>query len=203
MLNPAVLKPLWRAQTIKWEELGEKHLDTIVSMTKEVALKLFNMTSIKFGLTAGAKEKLETAILAFEETERKATMAKLHEECVRNNTMALQTTNPMFLATVSEARLQRFRQALARYQRVHPPKGFIAQTFGDVESTIDYNTWAILDGSLTGIEALFNEIHHHGSRSLNIEDEIHDILKAYYEVRITLTASYVCLPFNRSLYKTS
>lgn len=43
------------------------------------------------------------------------------------------------------------------------------------------NDWVVIDGHR--LEQLFDEVHPRATR--NTEDEIHDLLKAYYEVTIS------------------
>lgn len=80
----------------------------------------------------------------------------------------LQTSDPAFLENVDKARLVRFQAALYRYQR---------------ESTTTKKTQAnknqlVID--LRNASALFDELHISNSR--NLEHEIHDTLKAYYDI---------------------
>lgn len=40
------------------------------------------------------------------------------------------------------------------------------------------------------VQDLFNELHPNGARAQNVEDEIHDLLKAYYEVCLSFTSPF-------------
>ena len=90
--------------------------------------------------------------------------------------MALQTNNPEFDTKVRFARMTRFSQALGRYISLYPPSKFTSLGLGN------RSDYAIIDEA--HIPALFNELHPNGSRSQNVEDEIHDLLKAYYEITL-------------------
>ena len=51
MLNPAVLKPLLNKQTSNWQTLGEEYLERLVTMTTDVALKIFDKACQDAGAT--------------------------------------------------------------------------------------------------------------------------------------------------------
>lgn len=103
-------------------------------------------------------------------------MEKLNSLCLRNANMALQTTNPEFDRKVQEARKDRFIQALVRYRADFPALSFSKDIPKHLQNC------AFIDDQHVG--HLFNQLHPHGSRSQNVEDEIHDLLKAYYDVTL-------------------
>lgn len=83
----------------------------------------------------------------------------------------LQTNNPAFEQKISEARRIRFHSALERYRK---------SKFDSVEGN-ENETELQLVIDMRDTTSLFNELHF--SNSQNLEDEIHDILKAYYEIQ--------------------
>jgi len=190
MVNPAVLKPLYRLQTQKWEGIAEKHLEKIVLTTTDVALRIFGIVSEQFGLTRRAKEQLQARILTFQENGMSTAMAKLRELCEHNRTMALQTTDDAFSTRIYDAKLQRFGLGFGRFRDAHPPQKYMAMLPGDVitkgglQVSNAFSAWVIVDKD--NVSALFEEVHPQGRRSQmatqNIQDEIHDILEAYYMV---------------------
>ena len=192
MLNPAVLKPLWAKQTKKWREIAEDHLNTIISLATAVALRIFEYASNSVAITERAKSKLVGIITSFAETDKAKYMQQLHDLCHRNATMALQTVDPAYGVKIRAAQQQRFSFALGRFHVSHPPKNTLAQLLpGEGRAVLDtadatevYRHWIIVHESHS--TELFNEIHPHGARSQNIEDEIHDILRAYYDVSLVL-----------------
>lgn len=184
MLNPAVLKPLWKSQTSKWQGLSEKHLNEIISITEEVTLKIFHRVSQQCALPARAASKLEGEILEFSRKSKQQALSALHVLCHKNANMALQTTNPDFQKRVRESQQCRFKQAIQRYSLGMPALDFIKQKDTNAPSaglTAAAKEWAIVDIGSMGM--LFNEMHPNGERAQNTEDEIHDILRAYYDVR--------------------
>ncbi|KAH6666614.1 P-loop containing nucleoside triphosphate hydrolase protein [Halenospora varia] len=188
MLNPAVLRPLWRKQTSKWQDLSQKHLEQLVSLTTNVALKLFHQACLDVGTTDRVKNGLEVELLSFAESSRREVMNKLAQMIEKNQTMALQTHNPLFLLKVRESQAARFTAAIDRYRRACPPVGFLASLVNEggapkvAIKEEGYADWAIVNKG--HLEALFNELHPSGERKQNVEDEVHDLLKAYYDVTL-------------------
>jgi hypothetical protein len=156
-------------------------------------------------MTERASSKIHDKILDFSKESESYIMEQLKTLCEKNATMALQTTNPDFINGVRAARLKRFQAALMRFRQSNSPRWHMAQlsTIQGFDSkglqlaqTIT-DEWAIIDGKNieSGATALFDEMHPNGKRSQNTEDEIHDILKAYYDVRPFLHFSFLFLPF--------
>lgn len=183
MLNPTVLKPLWVKQTSKWFALGEEHLKKLVTMTTDVAIKIFSEATRNIDVTERTKHRLEQKISDFGVQERKVVLSKLADLCHKNATLALQTNNPQFEQNVNKARAKRFEGALDRYRNANPPSRFLTRLFNQDALAAGpevYERWAIVDDDY--VKNLFNEIHPYGERAQNTQDEIHDLLKAYYDV---------------------
>lgn len=197
MLNPAVLKPLWKKQTSKWQTIGDLHLEAIIKSTRTVSLSLFDLATANKKMTARARQKLEAIIIAFAERGRTTVKQQLEEVCTMNATMAMQTTDKRFDEKVRNARDQRFRQALGRFWITHPTSEFVKKIpqvkdhRGATEAEIAAfcEKWIVVQQD--DIADLFNEIHPQGSRSQNVEDEIHDILRSYYEIEIENFSAHV------------
>ena len=185
MLNPAVLKPLWVKQTSKWLSLGESYLNSIVDKTTEIATRILCAVAMDINITMRTKAKLEKVIEDFGVAQRKK-VTEQHQDLVHKHaTLALHTNNPQFIANVRKARSMRFEQALERYRLANPPVQFLTHLFSRDNQTFAagpeaYDRWAIVDDD--SALKLFNEIHPYGQRSQNTEDEIHDLLKSYYDV---------------------
>jgi hypothetical protein len=185
MLNPSVLKPLLRKQTSKWHQLAEDYLNKVVDTTTKTALKIFDKTCHDSDTTSRTRAGLEDKIMAFSEDSRTRVLAQLKQLCDRNARMALHTDTHDFLSAVRQAQISRFTAALTRYKTSHPASTFIRtlQTPDNPKLAAGpdaYESWAVVDVNF--VQGLFNEIHPQGDRSQNVEDEIHDLLRAYYEV---------------------
>ncbi|EPE35352.1 P-loop containing nucleoside triphosphate hydrolase [Glarea lozoyensis ATCC 20868] len=176
VLNPCVLHPLWRIQTQKWQSLTRDHLSKLITRTSEVSILLFRQACKEVGVSERTVFGLEKQLAGFERQSRQDVMNKLDLLCTRNANMALQTNNPEFDYKVRKARELRFSQALERYIALHPPSTF---SFAKLTTS---KPCAIVDDD--HIATLFNELHPNGARSQNVEDEIHDLLRAYYEITI-------------------
>jgi hypothetical protein len=200
MLNPAVLKPLWVKQTSRWYAHGEAHLKELVSQTTDVAIKIFSEVTKVIEMSERTRHKLERVITGAGSQAREKVLIQLRDLCHQNATLALQTNNPQFEQRVNAARALRFRGALERYRKANPPDIFLAQLLsqGQGQSSaynvpLNFNVneqWAIVDSS--SITKLFDEIHPYGERAQNTQDEIHDLLKAYYDVGLLSNLAPPC-----------
>ncbi|TVY40800.1 Dynamin-A [Lachnellula subtilissima] len=186
MLNPAVLKPLLRKQTSKWQALGEEYLERLVTMTTDVSLKIFEKACMNVGTTERTRAGLQERLLALAEDSRKEVLQKMRSLCEKNASMALQTDTDDFLRKVRQAQMMRFINALQRYKTSNPLSTFVRSLTKDGSTLAtgpeNYGDWAVVDEKSIG--SLFNEIHYAGDRRENVEDEIHDLLKAYYELAL-------------------
>ncbi|TVY46890.1 Dynamin-A [Lachnellula occidentalis] len=186
MLNPAVLKPLLRKQTSKWQALGQEYLERLVTMTTNVALKIFEEACNNAGTTERTRAGLQERLLTLAEDSRKEVLQKLRSLCEKNANMALQTDTDDFLRKVRQAQMMRFINALQRYKTSNPSSNFVRSLNKDGSALAtgpeSYENWAVVDEKSIG--SLFNEIHYAGDRRENVEDEIHDLLKAYYELAL-------------------
>lgn len=183
MLNPAVLKPLLRTQTSKWPILGESYLSRLLTITKYVALAIFDKACVDTGATERTRAGLRDRLLRMVEVSRVEVIGELRALCDKNARMALQTDTDDFMARVRAAQMMRFADALQRYKTSNPSSNFIGSLTKDgaLGAGPDvYAGWTIVDPSTTA--ALFNALH--SSSAQNIEDEIHDLLKAYYEIAL-------------------
>lgn len=90
----------------------------------------------------------------------------------------LQTSNTAFEEKVAEARFLRFQAALERYRLSKQPKS--TSLFGASDTAASENSDLQFTVDMRETAALFAELHMSNSR--NLENEIHDTLKAYYEI---------------------
>lgn len=187
MVNPAVLKPLLKMQASKWEDLAKEHLERLAHLTNEAVLGILKLACEDLGAAPYTREELERLVLKFATNARKRALEELSRQCRQEFTHHLQTSNPAFINNVKEAQLLRFGAALDRYTQRHPPETFLVNlspkkdpmSVGSLPHV--YQSWAIISPDTIGV--LFAEMHSHTEQ--NTQDEIHDLLKAYYEVRRT------------------
>jgi hypothetical protein len=184
MMNPAIMKPLFQKQSSRWEGLGESHLNWVISKTTEVAIKIMDHICRQFSVPGGTRMELKEFISKFQDEARERAIEELKRFCPDTFFgFPLQTTNELFIQKVTSAQRLRFRAALARYQKKIPPTTFLVSLLPDQNPTNIANipsifgSWAIID--LNDIDELFKQMHPRGVQ--NMEDEIHDLLKAYYE----------------------
>jgi hypothetical protein len=186
MINPAVLKPLFRKQAIKWPGIAEKHLENLANLTEEVVLCILRVACEKSDAADYTHEELKQIVLKFVKEARSSAMEKLGKFQWEEHSLPLHTNNPAFSESVKEAQLLRFKAALERYAKKNSPRNFMLslapENPGSIESIPpQWKNWIIINPNT--IDALFGELHSHTEK--NTQDEIHDLLKAYYEVRLT------------------
>lgn len=222
MMNPAVVKPLFKKQTSKWVYFGEEYLNTLISETFDVAMRILSHMCEENGVSTNTKVELEEFILKFRQEAGSRAIQKLKDFYHESITNPLHTNNETFVLKVKKAQRLRFKAALERYQKTHPAVNFL-QSFGSNtdlkersgEATQPSNgfgapsnlafsfgapggfgassgfgapklnatsnpTAHLVIVDLNNITDLFDQLHPSGVQ--NKEDEIHDLLKAYYEV---------------------
>lgn len=113
MLNPAVLKPLFRVQTRPWQKLVEDHLDKIFETTIEISLKLCRLATPN--MTESGRSSLESLLSKLGENSKEHSMQQLKELFRRKNDTALQTTDDHFSTSIRNARHERFQIAISRF----------------------------------------------------------------------------------------
>ncbi|KFX86692.1 hypothetical protein V490_08938 [Pseudogymnoascus sp. VKM F-3557] len=184
MTNPKVLKPLFNMQTSKWEELGSSYLTGVISTSAHVAVQILSYVLKELGASENTASELKNIIVGFEYQARGMVFQKLHSYIHDKSKFPLQTNDESFGEKVKKAQQLRFKAALLRYQRNHHPEKFLLSLLPDnnpsgLEGAVPcYHSWAIVD--VNEISDLLKEMHPRGAQ--NTEDEIHDLLKAYYEV---------------------
>ncbi|RDL36733.1 Uncharacterized protein BP5553_06085 [Venustampulla echinocandica] len=191
--NPAILKPLFRKQTEKWQELAQNHLRSIISMSQDVASMILDQVCAELGVPSHTANDLGDIISGFkDDAEQRATL-ELHTFCHEITTFPLQTSNPLYLEKVTKAQHLRFQGALERYRTTNPVEKFITTLLNDNNPqylpTIPqhYKSWVIVD--VNNLDELFKQMHPRGVQ--NTENEIHDLLKAYYEIALEDFLSHI------------
>lgn len=184
MINPAVLKPLLRTQAKKWPKIAEQHLENLAFLTEKVVLRILQVACEESGAADYTHEDLEEIVMKFAEGARTSAIEKLRKYRSEDDSLPLHTNNPAFIEGVKEAQLLRFKAALERYSKKNSTRNFMVSLAPQNPGSVDtippqWKSWVVIDPNTTG--ALFNELHSHTEK--NTEDEIHDLLKAYYEVR--------------------
>jgi len=183
MINPAVLKPLLQKQASKWPELAKQHLEHLARLTNNAVHIILKQACKDVGAADYTWEELDQIVTSFATAARSCAIEKLNTRWREEVTLHLQTSNPAFIINVKLAQRMRFMIALDRYAKRHPPHTFITTLVSKPEEigslSGSWESWAIIDNNTSN--ALLEEMHSHTEK--NTQDEIHDLLKAYYEVR--------------------
>lgn len=163
-LNPDILPMLFHQQTYKWGDIAEKHFRQVENHAVTV------LNGILEGLVCDriTKQRIWPRILEAGNAGETAKLRILRERFQNIRSRHLQTSNVAFEEKVAQARYLRFQAALDRYR---VSKMDLSDDSDDeFEFSVDIRDTA----------ALFSELHMSNSR--NLENEIHDTLKAYYEI---------------------
>ena len=167
-LNPDVLPMLFHQQACKWGDIAEKHFATVVKFS----LSVLNGILESVECDRITRRMIRPLIHDASEAGEKDSINSLVERFNNIRSRHLQTSNTTFEEKVAQARYQRFQAALDRYRILQKQKNFFAP------NNTDPNLQFVVD--MRDTAQLFSELHMSNSR--NLENEIHDTLKAYYEI---------------------
>lgn len=174
-MNPDVLPILFHKQTHNWKAISERHLFSVSGSTS-VTLSHVLQTVCGDPLT---RNKIDRLLLQANQASKSRGSTRLLARIEKVLSGHLQTNSSAFEEKVSEARRIRFHAALERYRL---SKGFQRGPTNDSAATagVDSVTQDQLIIDMRDTASLFAVLHI--SNSQNLEDEIHDTLKAYYDV---------------------
>lgn len=173
-LNPSVLPALFYRQASKWREISETHFKKVTVFTCETLMKLTE-TVCKDEKT---KKEFKLAIQQANNAARQRGLEQLSNRLDDLLSRHLQTNNSAFEDMVREARLLRFQAALERYRLSRTQSSMLTPGNGASPAAKRFDTQIVID--LRDTASLFAELHM--SNSQNLEDEIHDNLKAFYGI---------------------
>ena len=159
-LNPDVLPILFHYQAKNWGPLSEQHCKLVATNTSDSVHKILESACAD----KGTRIEIATVVQTANDAKLKICLTQLSDRMDRVLSSHLQTQDSSFGAKIREARLLRFQNALERYR---------SSGNGRSKSTV-------LTIDLRDTAALFAELHF--SNAQNLEHEIHDALKAYYEI---------------------
>lgn len=176
--NPDILPALFHKQIVKWKAYSESHFLQVTKITVQTLVAILSLVCPD----AIVRGRLEKAIRRASDAAEKKGLRQLSDRLATLTSAHLQTNNSAFVEKVRTARLQRFQSALERYRSRHvaqPPAPQKPMNFASpVPAPVEVDTKFTIDMRDTAL--LFDELH--VSNSQNLADEIHDVLKAYYEI---------------------
>ena len=177
-MNPDVLPILFHKQARKWRSISKSHFENVTILTFKVVCDVLKSEC----QDSHTRAIIEPLIDKANKHSRDRFLALLSQRMDDVLSRHLQTNNPAFEQKVSEARKKRFHAALERYKKAKnhwftPANQGSTANSNSTTSPADDNQ-LVIDMRDTGL--LFAELHM--SNSQNLEDEIHDTLKAYYEI---------------------
>ena len=183
-MNPDVLPILFHKQARKWRGIAESHFDHITTIADSATGQVLDAVC-KDPLT---KKIITSCIREVTARSKGRFLALLAQRVDHILSRHLQTNNPAFEQKVTQARKRRFRAALERYKSGKSDRAFVKafldrhgpdrSDVGSVPDNDEDPNRLVID--MRDVGALFAELHI--SNSQNLEDEVHDTLKAYYEI---------------------
>ena len=175
-LNPDVLPALFHRQIAKWKDLATSHFSR-TTKTVEIALNgVVETACVGNDIVA---QRIRSKVRQSQEAAVAHGLLQIRQRVEEIASRHLQTQNPMFEEQIRKARLVRFTAALERYRSTTP--NAICQ---DGDATDDQMVI-----NMRNVTSLFDQIH--TSNAQNLEDDIHDILKSYYELALGDFVEYV------------
>ena len=173
-LNPDVLPTLFHRQIANWKGMATTHFQHvttgIMKMVEEGLQKLCEDNN--------TTQKIKMFVRRTNKTSEEQGLAQLRRRFDELASRHLQTQNPTFEQNVRKARLARFKKAMERCWSKEHGSIFRKSQSGDSRAEEDHQV--IID--LRHMTLLFDELHM--SNAQNLEDEIHDTLKSYYELTL-------------------
>ena len=166
-LNPDVLAILFHKQANKWRYIANSHFQTVLRLTSDVLKTLLEETAHE----RITRERIWPKILEAGQAKETEKISLLNDRMDDLTSKHLQTSNSAFLENIAKARFLRFQAALYRWQQANL----------SLENAAGADSRLMIDPrNMQDTSALFSELHMSNSR--NLEHEIHDTLKAYYDI---------------------
>ncbi|KAL8783805.1 MAG: hypothetical protein Q9195_009272 [Heterodermia aff. obscurata] len=173
-LNAEILPTLFHQQAGKWGDIAEKHFASVVKFS----LSVLNGILDNIECDRITRKRIRPLIYDASDAREEENLDSLLERFNNIRSRHLQTSNTSFERKVAQARYQRFQAALDRYRVLQQERNLFAAGNAQAPTPADANLQFVVD--MRDTAQLFSELHMSNSR--NLENEIHDTLKAYYEI---------------------
>ena len=180
-MNPDVLPILFHKQARKWRSISELHFENVATIASKVVCNVLKSECRDLHTRAIIENLIDKANKQIRDRFQARLSRRVDDILSRH----LQTNNPAFEQKLSEARKKRFHAALERYKKADDRRATLVNQgassfggFGTVAASPADDNQLVIDMRDTGL--LFAELHM--SNMQNLEDEVHDTLKAYYEI---------------------
>ncbi|KAI8283922.1 Dynamin-A [Colletotrichum sp. SAR11_240] len=158
LINTEVIRVLFMKQSELWERIAEEHINEVGRYVEHAADKILRQVCSSSGCEIIQKE-LSAVIAQFQRQTKERALAELREHCRRERESHLQTTDVRFQQKLQAFRSLRLMKAIVSYP---PTQGY--------HSAEDH--WA----------AIFHLFHH--SAEENMVNDVHDVVKVYYEISL-------------------
>ncbi|KAF3811106.1 Interferon-induced GTP-binding protein Mx2 [Colletotrichum gloeosporioides] len=167
LLNTEVVKVLFKEQTRKWEDLAKSHISRVTNTVEVACDVILNQVFKSDGSSKILRSELEMVLSQFRREGKSKALDELKEYCRRERELHLQTTDPRFTENLEALRSARLLKTL---------KSMPKQS-GDLADPMSH------------AGALLQHFHH--SAGDNMVQEVHDIVKSYYQISLDSFVRYV------------
>ncbi|KAK1450438.1 vacuolar sorting protein VPS1 [Colletotrichum melonis] len=164
MVNTEVIQILYKAQSEKWQQIAEHHIENIADDVERASNSILEDVCSPNNCSKTLYEELARALTHFQQEAKQKALRELKEHCRREREAHLQTTDARFHERLQALRTVRLLKA-------------IGASFASFE---------VLD--LSSSRTLFHQLHH--SIEGNMVNDVHDVVKVYYELSLEAFIRY-------------
>ncbi|KAK1542444.1 vacuolar sorting protein VPS1 [Colletotrichum paranaense] len=164
MVNTEVIQILYKAQSEKWQQIAEHHIENIANDVERASNSILEEVCSPNNCSKTLYEELARALTHFQQEAKQKALRELKEHCRREREAHLQTTDARFHERLQALRTVRLLKA-------------IGASFASFE---------VLD--LSSSRTLFHQLHH--SIEGNMVNDVHDVVKVYYELSLEAFIRY-------------
>ncbi|KAK1468017.1 vacuolar sorting protein VPS1 [Colletotrichum cuscutae] len=164
MVNTEVIQILYKAQSEKWQQIAEHHIENIADDVERASNSILEDVCSPNNCSKTLYEELARALTHFQQEAKQKALRELKEHCRREREANLQTTDARFHERLQALRTVRLLKA-------------IGASFASFE---------VLD--LSSSRTLFHQLHH--SIEGNMVNDVHDVVKVYYELSLEAFIRY-------------
>ncbi|KAK1595545.1 vacuolar sorting protein VPS1 [Colletotrichum navitas] len=165
LVNTDVIKILFRKQSENWQQVAERYIE-IVANDIEYASNRILEDVCSHSCSSNLYEKLSRVLSQLQQQAKKKAIRELKEHCRRELESHLQTTDPRFQERLQALRTVRLLEALGSIP------SFKSGSFDLAHSKL-----------------LFQHFHH--SIEGNMINDVHDVVKVYYDLSLEAFIRYV------------
>ncbi|UQC86125.1 vacuolar sorting protein VPS1 [Colletotrichum lupini] len=165
MVNTEVIQILYKTQSEQWQRIAEQHIENIADDVERASNSILEDVCSPDNCSKILCEELARALTHFQHEAKQKALRELKEHCRRERETHLQTTDARFHERLQALRTVRLLEAIGN----------------------SFSSFKGLD--LSSSKVLFHQLHH--SIEGNMVNDVHDVVKVYYELSLEAFIRYV------------